>query len=174
MTLCRLCGKENENVFNIYQYPDLLKDLVFYLPLDVSFNHILTQVVRHFYQNQTVAGLMFYFLFFICFIFSQIKMSSPFPKGLCQICHDDFYNFKAFFIKLNEGQSILTELLSEVGISVKTMNYLADRKTLFPSKFPCMPKAVPSSHFTKHKIQDSPDKVIIERSTKRIRKMPSR
>ena len=37
MTLCRLCGKENENVFNIYQYPDLLKDLVFYLPLDVSF-----------------------------------------------------------------------------------------------------------------------------------------
>ena len=103
-------------------------------------------------------------------------MSSPFPKGLCQICHDEFYNFKTFFIKLNEGQSILTELLSEVGISVKTMNYLADRKTIFPSKFPCMPKAVPlASHFTKTKIQESPpENVIIERSTKRIRKMPSR
>lgn len=102
-------------------------------------------------------------------------MSSPFPKGLCQICHDEFYNFKAFFIKLNEGQSILTELLTEVGISVKTMNYLTDRKTLFPSKFPCMPKVVPSaSHFNKTKIQESPEKVIIERSTKRIRKMPTR
>ena len=96
MTLCRLCGKENENVFNIYQYPDLLKDLVFYLPLDVSFNHILTQVVRHFYQNQTEAGLMFYFLNLFLLSFLRSKCQVLFQKDYVRFAMMNFTILKHF------------------------------------------------------------------------------
>ena len=34
--LCRLCGHESEDVRSIFENPDLIKDLMFYLPLEVS------------------------------------------------------------------------------------------------------------------------------------------
>ena len=36
--LCRLCGHESEGVRSIFENPDLIKDLMFYLPLEVSYD----------------------------------------------------------------------------------------------------------------------------------------
>ena len=100
-------------------------------------------------------------------------MESPFPRGICELCHTDFLSLKALFVRLNEGQALITDMLSETeNIFVKSINFLADKKSLFRDKYPSMPKVVYHSA-SKPKVQEVSENTI-DRSSKRIRKLPQR
>ena len=104
----------------------------------------------------------------------QIKAESPFPPGICHLCYKDFLILKGFLIRLNEGQAIISEKLSKhENILVKSINFLAEKKSLFREKYPCMPKIAYSQNSNKVKLHQ-PSENLVERSTKRQRKLPSR
>ena len=39
--------------------------------------------------------------------------TSPFPRGICEQCHNDFGVVSSFFVNLNEGQARLADILRQ-------------------------------------------------------------
>jgi hypothetical protein len=118
-------------------------------------------------------------------------LESPFPKSICEVCHGDFTAFKSFFVKLNEGQAILADQLAQVdNVLVQMPNFLAEKKTLFKDKFPCMPKTViiksnnavkktkkekqDQQQQQKEDLKDSERCLDLVRPSRRARKLPQR
>ena len=98
---------------------------------------------------------------------------SPFPKRICDTCNKDFYTFKAFLIRLNEGQALLGEQLMQVdNIIIKIPNFLADKRSIFKEKYPCLPKPIPAIKSRPTTKEVLPDTLHIP--SKRKRKLPKR
>ena len=149
MTLCRLCGKENENVFNIYQYPDLLKDLVFYLPLDVSFNHILTPSSASFLSKPNCSGidvLFFKFTYFF-YLFSDQNVKS-FSKRIMSDLPWWLLQFQSIFHKI-EWRTVYPDWITVRSWNFGENNELSGgSQNTFPVKIPLYAKscAIQSFH----------------------------
>ena len=153
-TLCRLCGLEKETLSDYFNDSSLKADLMTFLPLEVRF------------LFDKCSG-------FLKYIFFQIKAESPFPKVVCCDCKNDFKILRNFFVKLNEGQALLAEKLSQVDNMVIQMpNLLADKRCLFRDKYPCIPKAMPKPRLAKPRKKPLP--VLFPLSEKRCRKLPLR
>ena len=76
-------------------------------------------------------------------------------------------------VKLNEGQALLAERLNQVSnILIQMPNMLADKRSLFKDKYPCMPKAPPKPRQMKP-LKETPEEEVIV-SEKRTRKLPQR
>ena len=67
----------------------------------------------------------------------QLSAISPFPRGICRICYDDFGTVSSFFVNLNEGQARLAELLRQnENINIYMPDWMSEKKTLFSAKYP--------------------------------------
>ena len=107
----------------------------------------------------------------VCF-FEQIKAESPLPKVVCFDCENEFRLLRNFMVKLNEGQALLAEKLSQVdNMIIQMPNLLDPKRCLFKDKYPCMPKAIPKPRLVKPK-KTLP--VLLPLSEKRSRKLPRR
>ena len=93
------------------------------------------------------------------------------PKVVCHGCENDFKILRNFMVKLNEGQALLAEKLSQVdNMIIQMPNLLADKRCLFRDKYPCIPKAVKPRLAKPRK----PLPVLHLLSEKRSRKLPRR
>ena len=63
--------------------------------------------------------------------------TSPFPRGICEQCHNDFGVVSSFFVNLNEGQARLADILRQnENIHIYMPDWMSEKRTLFPSKYP--------------------------------------
>lgn len=158
LIICRICGQNGGPTVKIFDDDDFCVDLNFFLPIEVRCQ-FLTRVV----PNLTLR------------LISQVKQESPLPKVICQGCCKEFAAFKAFIVKLNEGQAILAEQLAHSdNIVLKVPNFLSERKCLFKDKFPCTPKVTSAPKPKGDKYGKLTIDEPLERPSRRTRKLPSR
>ena len=63
--------------------------------------------------------------------------TSPFPRGICEQCHNDFGVVSSFFVNLNEGQARLADILRQnENIHIYMPDWMSEKRTLFPAKYP--------------------------------------
>ena len=96
----------------------------------------------------------------------QLSANSPFPRGICRICYDDFGTVSSFFVNLNEGQARLAELLRQnENINIYMPDWMSEKKTLFSAKYPAFERCTKKKK-CKEKIEVEEQNNIISLSRK--------
>ena len=98
----------------------------------------------------------------------QLSANSPFPRGICRICHDEFGTVSSFFVNLNEGQARLAELLRQnENINIYMPDWMSEKKTLFSAKYPAFERCTKKKK-TKGKTEVEEQTNIISMSRKSV------